>query len=71
MTTATGPDVFEKIFENYCKPGHNGRPDGELRDFTVVDILAKTVWVREAMVKLYQEQGGELPNWVSKIPSLP
>jgi hypothetical protein len=67
LTEHAGPDVFEKIFNRHCRP----RNGGLLRDFRVMDIVTKVAWIRTNMIKLHQEKGSELPDWVTRIPVLP
>jgi hypothetical protein len=59
-----GPDVFHHIFKEYCGPG------GVLRDFSVVEIIAKAAWVRSSYTKLQEENSWSIPNWVEQIPTL-
>ncbi|KAF2029792.1 hypothetical protein EK21DRAFT_66914 [Setomelanomma holmii] len=65
LQTFAGPRVFHDIFETYC------RSRGPLRDFTVLEIVAKANWVRSTYAKLQQESGWGVPPWVQSIPTLP
>lgn len=60
-----GELVFHKIFQKYCRPG------GPLRNFTVEDILIKAAWVKAGYVRLKEENGWEIPEWVAQMPPLP
>lgn len=59
-----GPHVFEDIFRTYC------RPSGPLREYTVTEIVSKTAWICSGWLKLHQEKGWEVPDWVKEIPLL-
>ncbi|OAL54725.1 hypothetical protein IQ07DRAFT_531127 [Pyrenochaeta sp. DS3sAY3a] len=56
-----GPDVFLDIFSRHCGRG------GKLRSFRVVDIVAKAAWVRSTFLKLHQEKGWEVPEWIAQL----
>ncbi|KAF1936389.1 hypothetical protein EJ02DRAFT_359214 [Clathrospora elynae] len=60
-----GPQVFEDIIKEHCRPG------GALRDCSVADIAARAAWVRPAYAKLQEEKGWPIPDWVTGIPVLP
>jgi hypothetical protein len=57
--------ALERIFTRHC------RPRGALRDFSVPDFAAKMAWVRSGWTQLSQQRGWEIPEWVTKIPTLP
>ncbi|KAJ9627015.1 hypothetical protein H2203_003475 [Taxawa tesnikishii (nom. ined.)] len=57
-----GPMVYEQIFREYC------HRDGILRPYNVSQIVAKALDIREAMIRLNEEEGKETEQWVLNIP---
>lgn len=54
--------VYEQIFREYC------HRDGILRPYNVSQIVAKALDIREAMIRLNEEEGKETEQWVLNIP---
>jgi hypothetical protein len=67
LKSRAGPNVYEKIFDTYCRP----RNGGLFREFRVIDIVTQAAWIRTNYAKLHQEKGWEMPEWVMQIPVLP
>ncbi|KAI4638620.1 hypothetical protein J4E93_009921 [Alternaria ventricosa] len=66
-----GPQVFEKIFTTYCRPDSSHPLSGHLRDRSVAEIVTKAAQFRSDFQKLYQDNGWEIEEWITKIPVLP
>ncbi|KAI4639557.1 uncharacterized protein J4E78_010884 [Alternaria triticimaculans] len=66
-----GPQVFEKIFTTYCRPDSSHPLSGHLRDRSVAEIVTKAAQFRLDFQKLYQDNGWEIEEWITKIPVLP
>ncbi|KAI4669656.1 uncharacterized protein J4E88_009938 [Alternaria novae-zelandiae] len=66
-----GPQVFEKIFTTYCRPDSSHSLSGHLRDRSVAEIVTKAAQFRSDFQKLYQDNGWEVEEWITKIPVLP
>ncbi|KAH6865424.1 hypothetical protein BKA58DRAFT_389446 [Alternaria rosae] len=66
-----GPRVFEKIFTTYCRPDSSHPLSGRLRDRSVAEIVTKAAQFRSDFQKLYQDNGWEVEEWITKIPVLP
>ncbi|KAF2649082.1 hypothetical protein K491DRAFT_762620 [Lophiostoma macrostomum CBS 122681] len=60
-----GPKVFERIFQQYCRPG------GVLRDFNVSEIIAQAAYFRTKTINAFQSNGWPVGDWVKQIPVLP
>ncbi|KAH7381482.1 hypothetical protein DE146DRAFT_670688 [Phaeosphaeria sp. MPI-PUGE-AT-0046c] len=58
-----GPNAYHDIFKMYCGRG------GLLRDFSVMSIVTKAEWIRSRYIKVYEEKGWELPEWMQQIPT--
>ncbi|KAI4702614.1 hypothetical protein J4E89_010335 [Alternaria sp. Ai002NY15] len=66
-----GPQVFEKIFTTYCRPDSSHPLSGHLRDRSVAEIVTKAAQFRSDFQKLYQDNGWEIEEWITRIPVLP
>ncbi|KAI4911320.1 hypothetical protein J4E85_011229 [Alternaria conjuncta] len=66
-----GPQVFEKIFTTYCQPDSSHPLSGHLRDRSVAEIVTKAAQFRSDFQKLFQNNGWEIEEWITKIPVLP
>ncbi|KAI4614214.1 uncharacterized protein J4E87_009611 [Alternaria ethzedia] len=66
-----GPQVFEKIFTMYCRPDSSHPLSGHLRDRSVAEIVTKAAQFRSDFQQLYQDNGWEVEEWITKIPVLP
>lgn len=56
-----GPNVYREIFRKYC------RRDGPLRAFNVAEIVDKAVSLKQQLVRLAEEDGEEVDQWVKDI----
>lgn len=59
--TLVGPSVYRDIFRKYCRYG------GPLRAFNVAEIVDKAITLKQQLVKLAEEDGEEVDEWVSAI----
>jgi hypothetical protein len=56
-----GPNVYREIFRKYC------RRDGPLRAFNVAEMVDKAVSLKQQLVRLAEEDGEEVDQWVKDI----
>ncbi|KAL1801176.1 hypothetical protein ACET3X_001518 [Alternaria dauci] len=66
-----GPQVFEKIFEEYCRPDSSHPLGGYLRERSVAEIVTKAAQFRSDLQKLYEDNGWVVEDWVTEIPVMP
>lgn len=59
-----GPQVFEKIFERYCRPG------GILRRYNVEEITQQAAYLRKMAIKADETSREETEQWILDIPVL-
>jgi len=61
LLITSGPNVYREIFRKYCRHG------GPLQRFNVVEIVEKAVSLKGSIVKLAEDDGDELDQWVEDI----